>query len=102
VQPAALGGAMMVESMTATTESLELSGNNGSASYHQVSIAQLSPPRWPGVDVMITIFGDFCQIQVKKLAVFSNTNVMIKLLYNLALFWVKNANFCNFFRRKYF
>jgi hypothetical protein len=47
----------------------------------------------PGVDVMITIFCDFCQFSAKKLAFFSRTNVMIKILHNLALFWVKNANF---------
>jgi hypothetical protein len=29
----------------------------------------------------------------KKLAFFSKTNVMIKILHILALFWVKNANF---------
>jgi hypothetical protein len=33
-----------------------------------------------------TIFG-------KKLAFFSKINVMIKILHNLALFWVKNVNF---------
>jgi hypothetical protein len=42
---------------------------------------------------MITIFGDFGQFSAKKLAFFSKTNVMIKNLHNLALFWVKNANF---------
>jgi hypothetical protein len=47
----------------------------------------------PGVDVMITIFCDFSQFSAKKLAFFSNTNVMIKILRNLALFRVKNANF---------
>jgi hypothetical protein len=46
-----------------------------------------------GTDVMITIFCDFCQFSAKKLAFFSKTNVMIKFLNNLALFWVKNANF---------
>jgi hypothetical protein len=56
----------------------------------------------PGVDVMITIFCDFRQFLAKKLAFFSNTNVMIKTLHNLALFWVKNASFCNIFRRRYF
>jgi hypothetical protein len=30
-----------------------------------------------GVDVMITIFGDFRQFSAKKLAFFSKTNVMI-------------------------
>jgi hypothetical protein len=33
----------------------------------------------PGVDVMITIFCDFCQISSKKLAFFSKTNVMITI-----------------------
>jgi hypothetical protein len=47
----------------------------------------------PGVDVMITIFSDFCQFSAKKLAFFSKTNVMIICFQNLALFWVKNANF---------
>jgi hypothetical protein len=40
----------------------------------------------PGVDVMITIFCDFCQFSAKKLTFFSKTNVMIKFLHNLALF----------------
>jgi hypothetical protein len=48
---------------------------------------------WPGVDVMITIFGDFRQFSAKKMAFFSKTNVMIKFLHNLALFWVKKAKF---------
>jgi hypothetical protein len=39
-----------------------------------------------GVDVMITIFCDFRQFLAKKLAFFSKTNVMIKILHNLALF----------------
>jgi hypothetical protein len=42
---------------------------------------------------MITIFGDFCQFSAKKLAFFLNANVMINFLPNLALFWVKNADF---------
>jgi hypothetical protein len=42
---------------------------------------------------MITIFGDFCQFSAKKMAFFSKTNVMIKILHNLALPRVKNANF---------
>jgi hypothetical protein len=44
---------------------------------------------WPGVDVMITIFCDFRQFGAKKMAFFSKTNVMIKILHNLALFWVE-------------
>jgi hypothetical protein len=39
----------------------------------------------PGVDVMITIFCDFWQFSAKKLAFFSKTNAMIKILHNLAL-----------------
>jgi hypothetical protein len=31
-----------------------------------------------GVDVMITIFGDFCQFLANKLAFLSNTNVVNK------------------------
>jgi thiol-disulfide isomerase/thioredoxin len=34
----------------------------------------------PGVDVMITIFCDFCQFLAEKLAFFSKSNVMITLL----------------------
>jgi hypothetical protein len=33
-----------------------------------------------GVDVIITIFCDFCKFSAKKLAIFSKTNVMIKFL----------------------
>jgi hypothetical protein len=40
----------------------------------------------PGVDVIITIFCDFCQFSAKKMAFFSKTNVVIKILHNLALF----------------
>jgi hypothetical protein len=39
-----------------------------------------------GVDVMITIFCDIRQFSAKKLAFFSKTIVMIKILHNLALF----------------
>jgi hypothetical protein len=57
----------------------------------------------PGVDVMITIFGDLWQFSAKKLAFFSKTNDMIKILHNSASFWVKNAYFsAEFFWRKYF
>jgi hypothetical protein len=42
---------------------------------------------------MITIFCDFQQFSAKKLAFLSKTNVMIKNFHNLALSWVKNANF---------
>jgi hypothetical protein len=51
---------------------------------------------------MITIFCEFRQFSAKKLAVFSKTNVMIKILHNLALFWVKKCQFFRWiFRRKY-
>jgi hypothetical protein len=36
------------------------------------------------------------------MAFLSKTNVMIKILHYLALFWVGNANFSHFFQRKYF
>jgi hypothetical protein len=39
----------------------------------------------PGVDVMITIFCEFRQFSAKKLAFFSKTNVMTKILRNSAL-----------------
>jgi hypothetical protein len=48
---------------------------------------------WSGVDVRSTIFCDFWQFSAKKMAFFSKTNVMVKFLNNLALFWVKNDNF---------
>jgi hypothetical protein len=52
---------------------------------------------------MITIFCDFWQFSAKKLAFFSKTNVMIKVLHNLALFWVTKRQFFRWiFRRKYF
>jgi hypothetical protein len=36
------------------------------------------------------------------MAFFSKTNVMIKILHNLALFWIKNANFvAEYFQQKY-
>jgi hypothetical protein len=38
-----------------------------------------------GVDVMITIFCDFCQFSAKKLAFFSKANVMIKFLPKIAV-----------------
>jgi hypothetical protein len=54
-----------------------------------------------GVDVMITIFCDFWQFSAKKLAFFSKINVMIKILHNLALFYVKTPIFFWIFRWKY-
>jgi hypothetical protein len=57
----------------------------------------------PGVDVMIKIFGDFRQFSAKKLAFSQKPMLWSKFLHNLlALLRIKNAIFCNFFRRKYF
>jgi hypothetical protein len=42
---------------------------------------------------MITIFCDFRQFSAKKLAFFSQTNVMIKFLQKEAVVLAKNANF---------
>jgi hypothetical protein len=42
----------------------------------------VSSSHWPGVDVMITIFCDFCQFSAKKMAFFLNTNVMIIFFSN--------------------
>jgi hypothetical protein len=39
----------------------------------------------PGVDVMITIFCDFCQLSAIKLAFFSKTNFMINFFQKLAV-----------------
>jgi hypothetical protein len=44
----------------------------------------------------------FDNFRRKKLAFFSKTNVMMKLLNNLALFWVKNANFLPIYSAKIF
>jgi hypothetical protein len=60
-------------------------------------ILKTQPPfvRIPSLESMLwsqfsAIFDNFL---AKKLAFLSKTNVMIKFLHNLALFWVKNANF---------
>jgi hypothetical protein len=46
-----------------------------------------------GVDVIITIFCDFCQFSAKKWRFLkSKTNVMIKILEELAVVCAKNAN----------
>jgi hypothetical protein len=56
----------------------------------------------PGVDAMITSFCDFCQFSAKKLAFSQIPMLWPKFLHNLALLWVKNANFFRWiFRRKY-
>jgi hypothetical protein len=46
-----------------------------------------------GVDIMITIFCDLCQFSAKKLAFFSKTNVMIKILHKQAVFVLKTPIF---------
>jgi hypothetical protein len=43
-------------------------------------VSLLKVPLNPGVDVMITIFYEFCQFSAKKLAFFLKTNAMIKFL----------------------
>jgi hypothetical protein len=46
---------------------------------------------------------DFWQFSAKKLAFLFKTNVMIKSMHNLALFWVKDANvFAEFFGENIF
>jgi hypothetical protein len=55
----------------------------------------------PGVDVMITIFYDFCQFSAKKMPFFSNANVMINFLQKLAVIWEKTQIFRQIFRQKY-
>jgi hypothetical protein len=47
----------------------------------------------PGVDVRITFSCDFRPFSAQKLALFSKTNVMMKILHNLALLRVENAIF---------
>jgi hypothetical protein len=44
---------------------------------------------------------NFGQFSAKKMAFFSKTNVMIKFLHKLALFWVKNANYFAMFFGEY-
>jgi hypothetical protein len=51
---------------------------------------------------MITISCNFRQLSAKNLAFFSKTNVMIKILHNLALFWAQNAIFLLNFSAKIF
>jgi hypothetical protein len=58
----------------------------------------MTPPGWPGVYVMITIFCDFRPFSAKNIAFFSKTNVMIIFLQKLEVAWAKNANiFAKFF-----
>jgi hypothetical protein len=44
------------------------------------------PDETSGADFMITIFAIFANFLTKKLAFFSKTNVMTKILHNLPLF----------------
>jgi hypothetical protein len=55
-----------------------------------LSTKYLQDLRQQGVDVMITIFCDFCQFSPKTLAFFSKSNG-IKNLHNLALFLSKKT-----------
>jgi hypothetical protein len=45
-----------------------------------------------GVDVMITIFSDFCKFSAKNLALFSKTNVMITIFAKTSSSLSKIAN----------
>jgi hypothetical protein len=47
----------------------------------------------PGVDVMIIIFGVFCQFSAKKLAFFSKTNVMITIFAKTSISLSKKRQF---------
>jgi hypothetical protein len=50
---------------------------------------------------MITIFGDFCQFSAKKLAFFSNTNVMINFFSKFSFVLSQKRQFFrkNFWRK---
>jgi hypothetical protein len=56
----------------------------------------------PGVDVLIPIFGDFRPFSAIKLAFFLKTHVTMEFLQTLAVFWIRNADFCPIFLRIYF
>jgi hypothetical protein len=45
-----------------------------------------------GIDVIITIFCDFCQFSTNNLAFFSKANATITFSAKLLFVWVKNAN----------
>jgi hypothetical protein len=59
-------------------------------------------PKEAGVDVMITIYCDFCQFSAKKLASFSKANVMMKFFHNLAFASSPNRQFLPNFSAKIF
>jgi hypothetical protein len=46
-----------------------------------------------GVDIMITMYCDFCQFSAKNLAFFSKTKVVIKFLQKLAVVWAIFLNY---------
>jgi hypothetical protein len=55
---------------------------------------------WPGVDVMITIFYDYCQISAKTIGVFLKNQWYDHFLHKLTVVWAKNANnFAIFFAK---
>jgi hypothetical protein len=67
------------------------------------TIAQRRKLAESAVDVMLTIFCDFCQFSAKKLAFFSKTNVMINFFSKFGfVLSQKRQFFRQIFRRKYF
>jgi hypothetical protein len=55
-------------------------------------------PNLSGVDVMITIFCDFCQFSAKNLRFSQKPMLWSQFLQKLAVAWAKNANiFAKFF-----
>jgi hypothetical protein len=59
--------------------------------------------RRPGVDVMIIIFGDFCQFSTKKIGVFLKNQCYDHFFQKLAVVWAKTANiFAKFFGENIF
>jgi hypothetical protein len=60
------------------------------------------PAGWPGIDVMITIFGDFWQFLAKKLAFFHKNQWYDKIVAKISCSLSKERQyFCSIFRRKY-
>jgi hypothetical protein len=54
------------------------------------------------MDVITTIFGDFCQFSAKKWRFFSKTNIMMKFFQKLAVVSEKRQFFANFFSENTF
>jgi hypothetical protein len=52
-----------------------------------------SKKTWPGVDVIISIFCNFCRFSAKNWRFSQKNKVMIKLLQKLAVVRARNANF---------